>query len=56
MLSAEPVRRLSMQTTSQSCGEEAVAEVGADEAGAAGDEHAHRRDPQPGSTGLRPIE
>ena len=42
MLSAEPVRRLSMQTTSQPLREQEVAEVRADEAGAARHEHAHR--------------
>ena len=44
-----------MQTTSQSVREEEVAEMGADEAGAARDEDAHRPS-QAGSTGLRPIE
>ena len=36
--------------------EQEVAEVGADEAGPARHEHAHRPDRQPASTGLRPIE
>jgi hypothetical protein len=37
-------------------GEQEIAEMGANEAGPAGHEDAHRPDPQPASTGLRPIE
>ena len=45
-----------MQTTSQPLAEQELAEVGADEAGAAGHEHPHGAAPQTGKTGLRPIE
>ena len=45
-----------MQTTEQPLREEEIAEVGADEAGPARDQHAHARAPQAGTTGFRPIE
>jgi hypothetical protein len=51
-LSVEPVR-LSMQTT-RTAGEQ-EGRVGTDEAGPARHEDPHRPDPQPASTGLRPI-